>query len=1177
MSRRVEAIACPARGCDSVVKYIQDHVNKKHRDMTKEEFEELCCPDPYNMLRCEDCHYAASRMNGIYRHECLHTYGNSGLDRVVTGAELAAPSPDIHVDADELRIEEGSEVDIDGSDHGMPRVGAMKQPTLSHLHAEALRNFKTVVVKLLQMSLGEDDTGEMVDGRALEAVRNLPGCIASIEYRAGGNSENRKKHVGSVLKGLVRSISTNTLLVDIEGLESAMANRLSRLRGRRRMNNMGMAWEKVKGRADTLVRIGNVAAALTLVLEWEEDNDALPNLHTAEEVRQLVATMYRQGTELDRVMPYMDRCEGERVEGLEITPPIQLTEDQVRSGMLSLARGRASGQSGWTNELLKLLALDEDPNAPLIPLFTRWFNRTLRGAGGPPAMWTLGRAALIGKQDGGVRALIIGDTIMRCLMRVTAFAVKDEAAQKLAPHQFSVGVKGGAEQITQAFSLRERLIRESGGADAMAATDIRQAYPSILRSFIADSVWEYMPQLYPIFEWCYGGSSSLVLASGEEVDTIETGLRQGDPLATLFFNLAIKPILSRVAEAVPRVLLMFYSDDGNVQGKAEDVKTACSLLVEEFRAVGLEFHCAKSIYYDGQPFEEGSMENIGTMACGEMIRFKRAAGAKILGRAIGDAAFVGSSVRNTLSKHMRGMDKIGRLPADVALVLLLYCVNARPMFMARNFPPEIVQESLLQFDAAVDRSVATICQVVDHSDAWWVPALRGLPVNLAGLSLARLARVCEAAHVACLIEALVGLSSRYSREVVDSLREGVSTSQLNLITHYLPFLVENQVLRLPGEERPDLLHVGQQVDRHRLYVEEMSRAKQSALCREMHKDDHKELHSKLLHAKEFTRAAMVLSTQPQRQLARWIRGGLQGNMHNRLDAPDYCEALRLRLMVTEYKEGRGICGCCLRRPVDTEFIHLLHCQYAQREITFRHDLVVSALEVYCQKCLGSDGIVRKEVVFERRGELSACRIDLVVTNGFGEEYLIDVAVVNQGAKSYMQLTDDTLALPNRGSCTVQGWAAEQKSEEKRNHAMQLLTPVQLAAFVPFSIETTGRLGLDAKDFLFKMEQCYMARIRDPAVALATFSKIRRTLFLEMGMILVRGSSRILAKSRLGIRRPQPRPAGEEQDGPIVEFYDYEEEALAAEAANLNMLQDIGDRLLIYSQEDRQGGDGPLGP
>jgi hypothetical protein len=161
---------------------------------------------------------------------------------------------------------------------------------------------------------------------------------------------------------------------------------------------------------------------------------------------------------------------------------------------------------------------------------------------------------------------------------------------------------------------------------------------------------------------------------------------------------------------------MFYTDDGNLVSDAEDVKTAIMALVKGFNQSSFSVHFGKSIYYDGQPVAEvGETERMRYLDDATPLDFTRAEGAKIIGRAIGTDAYVEASVAKTLSKHTRGIDVIGKLQTDVAVLLLTYCINTRPMFLARNFPAEVVKMPLAEFDRVVDKGLATIFQINPES------------------------------------------------------------------------------------------------------------------------------------------------------------------------------------------------------------------------------------------------------------------------------------------------------------------------------------------------------------------------------------------------------------------------------------------------------------------------------
>jgi hypothetical protein len=95
-----------------------------------------------------------------------------------------------------------------------------------------------------------------------------------------------------------------------------------------------------------------------------------------------------------------------------------------------------------------------------------------------------------------------------------------------------------------------------------------------------------------------------------------------------------------------------------------------------------------------------------------------------------------------------------------------------------------------------------------------------------------------------------------------------------------------------------------------------------------------------------------------------------------------------------------------------------------------------------------------------------------------------------------------------------------------------LTPDEVARFIPFSLEQTGRLGEDALGFMALLEQCHNVRVGDGAPA--EFRKLRAAFLLDLGMIIARGNAKILRRARAEARLVQyPEWGGADEEG----FYD----------------------------------------
>ena len=85
---------------------------------------------------------------------------------------------------------------------------------------------------------------------------------------------------------------------------------------------------------------------------------------------------------------------------------------------------------------------------------------------------------------------------------------------------------------------------------------------------------------------------------------------------------------------------------------------------------------------------------------------------------------------------------------------------------------------------------------------------------------------------------------------------------------------------------------------------------------------------------------------------------------------------------------------------------------------------------------------------------SECRCDILVTEN-AERFIIDVAI-----------TDPTCAVAIRhGSSNTVLVAAKDKEKSKCADYKKFLTPETFEHFVPFVLESTGRLGTSAKNFI----------------------------------------------------------------------------------------------------------------
>ncbi len=69
---------------------------------------------------------------------------------------------------------------------------------------------------------------------------------------------------------------------------------------------------------------------------------------------------------------------------------------------------------------------------------------------------------------------------------------------------------------------------------------MKNAYGTVWRSAILRGLYKYAPQLVRWFILCYGGPSKLFHSVRGFVGWVRTGVKQGDPMATIFFAVALQ-------------------------------------------------------------------------------------------------------------------------------------------------------------------------------------------------------------------------------------------------------------------------------------------------------------------------------------------------------------------------------------------------------------------------------------------------------------------------------------------------------------------------------------------------------------------------------------------------------------------------------------------------------------
>ena len=105
-----------------------------------------------------------------------------------------------------------------------------------------------------------------------------------------------------------------------------------------------------------------------------------------------------------------------------------------------------------------------------------------------------------------------------------------------------------------------------------------------------------LPQIAAWTECSYGSQPILLLNDCPIYSCC--GVQQGDPLGPLGFALVLQPVIEKIKEEVPSLLInVWYLDDGTLCGTEEELAIALSIIETEGPSRGLFLNREKSLIY----------------------------------------------------------------------------------------------------------------------------------------------------------------------------------------------------------------------------------------------------------------------------------------------------------------------------------------------------------------------------------------------------------------------------------------------------------------------------------------------------------------------------------------------------------------------------------------------------
>ena len=575
----------------------------------------------------------------------------------------------------------------------------------------------------------------------------------------------------------------------------------------------GRAMQRLASNAQTLPPTGDTAEKLR---ELHPDTGSLTE-HTRAHFRATCDAMLRRApaaseaggadagapTLVEDESPVEHACTGGAATA-DAPHPFALKEKDLYRAIRSAPRSSAGAGSGWLYEHVKAVALGD---TRFMESLTAALQVMASGNLPPEVARALSASTLValGKDDGGVRPVAIGEVLTRLVCRAACLQKRKDFEAFFAPNQYGVMTRCGAEQILH--TMRAHLAKHTD--HVIASMDMTNAFNTVNREAFLQALLdapEGIRELFPLVAQFYLHDGMLFAYGAEPKDTLQllskSGTRQGDPLGPLLFAIAIHAALLRVQEKYRArgIVIMAYLDDIYILGPPSATKAAFTELRAELEERNLRCSLSPGKCWAWSPSGE-----YGTLLDADATGFSlaRCDCPKALGIHLGEGAaekhvakVMDSGKAKSLARKievLRFFARAGFQP--YALLLLLCCAAPSVNYMLRCGRPADTQAAAEAADELLIEAFADISSISAEDLAPGRRARAQLRMRQAdgGVGLPSAAKTAKTAYLASW------------------------ASAGPLIAHRWPHLAD-EIAALAGDDHP--LEYGADVAMQRAYCKE---------------------------------------------------------------------------------------------------------------------------------------------------------------------------------------------------------------------------------------------------------------------------------------------------------------------------------------------------------------------
>jgi hypothetical protein len=400
--------------------------------------------------------------------------------------------------------------------------------------------------------------------------------------------------------------------------------------------------------------------------------------------------------------------------------------------------------------MVKTLCADDEA----LDLFHRFVHCGLTGVLPSPDLLCAAKLVAIPKRPidaqaslvGSLRPIAIGEAFYRVLGKFALTSLASAALPFLSPTQYGLFLGGGPELVVH-------LVRGHLAAHpdwGVLQLDLSNAFNTISRRLVLDTVRFYFPGALPLVQWAYGSATPLLYhhySSGElfQLPSVE-GVRQGCALGSLLFAAAQQIVLAQLPSFnLFRPHLFALHDDNLLVGPPDLLLRAYEEYMTTFSRFNLRVNPDKCHLY--LPPGVSAPVSVPFAVTSE--------GIDVLSIPVGSASYIRTQMDAVITSKLLVCAPLVALPsAQLGLLLLRSCVASRIHYWLRCLAPTADLLPLLRtWDAKI---LETLLQILRLPPGFSFPspvayAQLEWPVKLGGLGFPTAVTLWPSVFVASVV------------------------------------------------------------------------------------------------------------------------------------------------------------------------------------------------------------------------------------------------------------------------------------------------------------------------------------------------------------------------------------------------------------------------------------------